>query len=535
MRLRTAVLAALIGLAAACASAAPSTAAIVTRGPYLQVGTPTSIVVRWRTIHSTEARVLYGTSPLALSGTASSAAIGTEHEVNLASLLPSTRYWYAVGDADSVFAGDSTYTFVTAPPVGPGINTRLWVLGDSGLPGPVQDLVRDGFRDWTGSRSADLWLMLGDNAYSGGTDAEYQDGLFVPYAEWLRKVVLWPTRGNHDLLYGGANDDYYDFFTLPAAGEAGGVPSGSEAYYSFDWANVHFICLDSEASNRLPGGAMIQWLRQDLGATTRDWVIAFWHQPPYSKGSHDSDFYNETNMREMRENVLPVLDSLGVDVVLCGHSHSYERSFLLKQHYGTSNTLAPSMIVNGGDGRVDGNGAYTKPTLGPGPFEGSVYVVAGSSSRTGGGPLNHPVMVTSQNWPGSLAIDVNGPRLDCKFIDLYGSPTDYFTILKAGAVDVGAGPFHPASLAFTVSRPNPFRDRVELGFRLPRAGRVRLSIHDVDGRRSATVAEGEFGAGDHAARWSGRDDTGRAVPAGVYFGVLDLAGEKRARRLVKIR
>lgn len=530
---RAAALAALLSLSFALAGG--SSAAIVTRGPYLQLGTPTGVVVRWRTLQSTDARVLFGTSPAALSGVATSSAIGTEHEVGLASLSPATRYWYAVGNADSVFAGDTTYTFVTPPLPGTAGGTRFWVLGDSGLPGSVQTQVMNGFRDWTGSRLADCILMLGDNAYNGGTDGEYQAGVFTPYASWLRKMVLWSTRGNHDLLYAGANNDYYEFFTMPAAGEAGGVPSGSEAYYSFDWANVHLVCLDSEASSRLPGGAMLQWLREDLASTTRDWVIAFWHQPPYSKGSHDSDQYNETNMREMRTYVLPVLDSLGVDLVLCGHSHSYERSFLLKQHYGVSTTLASGMIVDGGNGRVDGTGAYRKATLGPAAFEGAVYVVAGSSSRTGGGTLNHPVMVSSQNRAGSLVVDVNGPRLDVHFIDFLGIATDYCTLLKAGAVDVGSGPFHPADLAFTAGRPNPFRDRVELGFRLPRAGRARITVHDVDGRRVASVLDGELAAGDHAARWNGRDAAGRPVPPGVYFGVLDSGGEKRARRLVKIR
>src|SRR5205814_2362916 len=114
-------------------------ATVVTRGPYLQCGTPNGVTIRWRTSDSTD--------------------------------------------------------------------------------------TRDAFLAWTGSRGADLWLMLGDNAYSSGADAEYQAALFTPYALPLREWVLWPTRGNHDQIFSGANNDYYDLFTLPQNGEAGGLPS----------------------------------------------------------------------------------------------------------------------------------------------------------------------------------------------------------------------------------------------------------------------------------------------------------------------
>ena len=134
------------------------------------------------------------------------------------------------------------------------------------------------------------------------------------------------------------------------------MPSGTEAYYSFDWGNIHFVALDSHdtdrsapanpASNVCPpgvGGAMYQWLCADLAATDQDFIIAFWHHPPYTKGSHDSDNAADSAgiMKEMRERFLPVLDAYGVDLVLTGHSHSYERSVLLHDHYGVSSTLQP--------------------------------------------------------------------------------------------------------------------------------------------------------------------------------------------------
>ncbi len=178
--------------------------------------------------------------------------------------------------------------------------------------------------------------MLGDNAYSNGTDAEYQSAVFDIYPTLLRKSVVWPTMGNHDGYSSTSSSQsgpYFSIFSLPKNAEAGGVASGTEAYYSFDYGNIHFICLDSEGSSRSSHGAMLEWLRLDLAATTKDWIIAYWHHPPYSKGSHDSD--TETNLVDMRQNALPILEAGGVDLVLTGHSHSYERSYLLDGHYGT--------------------------------------------------------------------------------------------------------------------------------------------------------------------------------------------------------
>jgi hypothetical protein len=221
---------------------------------------------------------------------------------------------------------------------------------------------------------------------------------------------------------------FYDIFTLPANGEAGGVASGTEAYYSFEYANIHFICLNSHDISRAPDGAMLTWLQQDLAANTRPWTIAFWHHPPYSKGSHDSD--TEGQMVEMRQNALPILENAGVDLVLSGHSHSYERSFLLDGHYGQSITLITDNILNGGSGRVDGDGAYTKPVYAPASHKGAVYVVAGSGAITSGGPLNHPAMYQSLNVLGSVVLDVDSNRVDVKFLDDLGGLRDYFTMLK---------------------------------------------------------------------------------------------------------
>ncbi len=416
-----------------CAFWAPlASGAEVTRGPYLQKGTPTSVVVRWRTDAESDSRVRYGTDPGDLSMSVDDPAPTTEHELTLTGLSPDTKYYYSVGTTTETLAGEDADHFLVTPPAeGTSKPTRIWVIGDSGTADADARAVRDAYLDFTGTRYTDLWLMLGDNAYNDGTDAQHQAAVFDMYPSLLRQTVLWPTLGNHD---GHTADSatqtgpYYDIFTLPAQGEAGGLASGTEAYYSFDYGNVHFICLESFETDRSAEGPMMTWLENDLASTAAQWVIAFWHHPPYSKGSHNSDV--ERELIEMRANALPILERHGVDLVLTGHSHSYERSFLLHGHYGRSDTLTGAMKKDGGDGRTDGDGAYEKPTPGPASQEGAVYAVAGSSGKTAGGPLNHPAMFISLNVLGSMVLDVDGNRLDAVFLDSTGAVRDRFSVIK---------------------------------------------------------------------------------------------------------
>ena len=497
----------------------------VTRGPYLAVGTPEAMTIRWRTNLPTDSRVWLGSEPGGLAPAATDPVLTTEHEVRVSGLSPATPYFYAVGTTSGVLSGDDPQTsFETAPHPDSAAATRVWVLGDSGQPGAPQERVRDAYSGYAGGTKTDVWLMLGDNAYTAGTDADFQSGVFAPYASFLRRHALWPTRGNHDILYGGANDDYYDLFTMPDAGQAGGVPSGTEAWYSFDHADVHFICLDSEGSDRSPGSAMLTWLAADLQATDRRWIVAFFHHPPYTKGSHDSDDPLDSGgrMRDMREAAMPILEAGGVDLVLNGHSHSYERSFLLDGHYGVSGTFVPGMKLDPGDGRLGGDGAYAKPLL-RSPHAGEVIAVAGSSAQVSGGPLDHPAMAFSLNALGSLVLDIHGDSLEGRFLDDLGAVRDSFAIVKEATV-IGVPPRAPR-LGLALEGANPSRSGTSFRVELPHPGAARLSIVDARGRLVRRLPLGE--APSQRVVWQRR-----GTAPGVYFAVLEFEGERRVARLV---
>jgi hypothetical protein len=410
----------------------------VTRGPYLQKGSPSNIAIKWRTASNTESIVRYGTNQNNLVNQTSDLTPKTEHEILLSGLAPNTKYFYEVSNSSAVLvtASDDLY-FQTSPNNNSADPYTFWVLGDCGTGNSNQRAVRNAYYNYIDTNHTDGILLLGDNAYNDGLDAEYQLALFENmYEAKLKNTVTWSCLGNHDGH--SANSDtqtgpYYDIFSFPANGESGGTASGTEAYYSFDYGNVHFISLDSYETDRSVGGAMYNWCKTDLQNTLQKWIIAFWHHPAYSKGSHDSD--TESNLVQMRQNFMPLLDSNGVDLILSGHSHSYERSYFLNGHYGNSTSFSSTLHTFGangfGDGRLNSNGAYEKEYDNPNGDNGLVYVTAGSSGKTSSGDLDHQAMYYSVAQLGSCVLEIHDDQLDLKFLRNTGAIEDYFTIIKA--------------------------------------------------------------------------------------------------------
>lgn len=418
----------------------------VSRGPYLQMATPNSMTFRWRTTTPTDSKVQVGNSTTSMTIVQTDPVITTEHEVTVSGLTPNTQYYYNIGSFSAVLAGnlDPTFYFKTPPLSGrDNQKYRFWVIGDAGEANANQRAVRDAYYTYAGSNYTNAWLMLGDNAYDSGTDNEYQSAVFQNMYEVIsRNSVLYPAPGNHDYgnfgLGGGSlGAPFYNIFTLPNNAQAGGYLSGTEQYYSWNYGNIHFICLDSHLADKSATGAMATWLTQDLAVNTLPWVIVYWHHPPYTKGSHDSDLSgslaHDYAMGQMRSNILPILENSGVDLVLAGHSHSYERSFLIDGHYGLSNTLTISNIKDNGSGRYPYTCAYNKNTSISNAHKGAVFSVVGCSGKLSGVASSwpHPAMYFSDNTLlGSMVLEIENNRLDAKFLTSTGSIADYFTIMK---------------------------------------------------------------------------------------------------------
>lgn len=421
----------------------------ITRGPYLQMSTPTSVMIRWRTDVAVASKINYGLTQNALNSSKSDDLAKTEHILTIDNLTPNTKYFYGVAAGNTTLQASTDNFFVTNPPVGTEQKVTIWALGDMGMGTEGQKRVYQQYLKYTDKIHTDLWLLLGDNAYAQGMDWEYQLRFFEYYQadRLMKQTVLLPSPGNHDYSPTANNyriedplSAYFNIFSVPTKGEVGGVPSGSKAYYSYDYANIHFVSLDSygreEMDKRLfsKDSQQMIWLEKDLKANKQKWTIAFWHHPPYTMGSRNSD--TEEELRLLREGVVPLLEKYKVDLVLNGHSHVYERSQMIKGHYGLEATFNQKQhSVSTSTGRYDASKdscPYIKDSKIP-DNEGIIYVVNGVGAANGGSQSAYPhnAMVYSNNVnAGSLYLEIEGNRLDARFITEDGNVKDQFTILK---------------------------------------------------------------------------------------------------------
>ena len=365
--------------------------------------------------------------------------------MKLSDLTPNTKYYYSIGSLNDTLQGDTNNYFVTLPLQGEEGFYKIGVFGDCGTNSVVQRNVRDAFVKYLGADYMNAWILLGDNAYENGTDAQYQPNFFNVYKnELLKKYPLFPAPGNHD--YGNVdypaaavplkNYDvaYHQIFSMPLEGEAGGVASHNSAYYSFDIGNIHFLSLDSYGKE---GGfqrmydtlsPQVQWVKKDLEANrNKGWVVAYWHHPPYTMGSHNSD--KELELVKIRENFITILERLGVDLILCGHSHLYERSSLMAGHYGMENTFnAAAYNLSNSTGTYDGTSnscPYIKDSSNKG--------VTGSAGKLSPTQTTYPhdaMVYSNAEVGGASMIEVRGNRLDFKWICADGVVRDQFTMMK---------------------------------------------------------------------------------------------------------
>jgi predicted MPP superfamily phosphohydrolase len=468
----------------------------LTRGPYLQSGKQDSITIRWRTNTASNSKVTWGTSYIVSPGvyansyTQDVAVPVTEHIVRIGGLAPDTKYWYTIGTTTVVLQQTSTNYFLTLPLNNTTRKLRFVAIGDCGNNSTNQVNVKNTFINYIGANNIDAMILLGDNAYNSGTDAEFQTNFFDIYKnDLLRYNKLYPAPGNHDYGNSAANTGrtggaggsmpYHTNFTVPMGGEIGGVPSGAKNYYSFNVGGVHFISLDSYGKDDAnttkmydTAGAQATWLKADLAANTQKWTVAYFHHPPYTKTSHTSD--TEMDLVAVREKFIRILERNGVDLVLCGHSHGYERSFLLKGYYNTYaaqlddadfNVSTHTALGNRRNAKYNGGNDSTKAyTYNSGNYHhGSIYTVSGSAGQIGGTTAGYPhdcMYYSNATNGGCFYFEVEDNRLDAKFISYTTAPTpvirDQFTIFKDVKNKTNHAIAAGYSLTFTASWPGTY-------------------------------------------------------------------------------
>lgn len=317
----------------------------------------------------------------------------TQFRADLTGLTPNTTYIYQLF-IDSQFmvegrfrtAGDGPFSFL--------------VFGDTG------QLTLDQFRiaSRIATEQASFLLHVGDIAYFSGTHREFQTNHFDVYKNVLGSMPFFPCPGNHEYVAPGAAP-YIALHAVPTRN----VPAPDRGrYYSFDWSNVHFVCLDSNESLESAArgdGEMLRWLENDLRATRKFWRVVSFHHPPYASGFYQSDPLSSL----ARQHIVPILETYGVQLVLNGHEHSYQRS----------------RDVRRGATMLGGTG--------------TLYVVSGGGGAALYPVTSHPLISFASSTHHYLKIDVSGTTMDIAAIGEDGSAIDRFTLRPQPALTDNLG------------------------------------------------------------------------------------------------
>lgn len=295
----------------ACGPSVARSGTLVDRRPYLQSTGPRDTTLTWTSRapagEVVEVRRPEGALVGRSAGRAQPTAFlerGAQYAATIGGLEPGATYCYSLSDDAGHVLGP--IGFRTAPARAVDAPVNVLVFGDSGTGSDDQRALRDQME----TVPIDLVLHTGDLAYMSGTQQQLEDYVFGVYEELLASVPFFPSIGNHDNRTASAGP-YLEVFALPENGGEG----QRERRYSFDWGPIHFVALDTERD----GDEQARWLERDLAATDLPWRIVFAHRSPFSSGVYGPS-------GTWREHYVPVLSRQGVQLVLTGHDHHYERS-----------------------------------------------------------------------------------------------------------------------------------------------------------------------------------------------------------------
>ena len=330
---------------------APAAAAQLFRYPYLQTDAPHRMRVLWATPTEGNGLVRYRRASdsgwrsavsqrrVFAAATTGLTADFVLHEAVLESLTPDTQYVYDVVHDGTTLAKAVPFKTVVADTNAP---VNFIVVGDSGTEWEEPRRIRDAIASVDGNGDFiyphDFVIGVGDLAYYDGSYTDFNrrffDQLSGKYEGDGRTSILatrpyFPALGNHeyDQVPTATPSAYLESFALPIPA---GVPAqDAERYYSFDAGDAHFAVIDSmrfegdTTATRLQ--PMLDWLAADLAATTKTWRLVFFHHTIFSHGDHGV-YGDVVQNRRLRQLLAPIMQTHGVQLVMFGHDHLYQRS-----------------------------------------------------------------------------------------------------------------------------------------------------------------------------------------------------------------
>lgn len=305
--------------------------------PYLQFATGDSARVMFETTRPVTGVVRYGETSDFTRKTelAEPAMLG---ELVLEGLKPDEPYFYKVeltDDKGQKIASD-VLSFQTAAPRGTPISFAI--ISDT------QDnpAVAGKLAGYIWGQRPGFMIHPGDLTGTGSQKGDWTDEFFTGgMGELLGRVTMYPVLGNHeqDAIH------YYRYFSLPAP----------EYFYKFSQGDADFFMIDTNRDVS-PGSEQYEWLERELSASDARWKFAVHHHPPYSSDENDyGDTWKGRSTRgDLRVRQLTALyDAYGVDMVMTGHIHSYERTWPILNMAINQKKGVRYVVTGGGGGGLE--------------------------------------------------------------------------------------------------------------------------------------------------------------------------------------
>lgn len=371
-----------------------------TAGPYLNYATTRSISLTVETDRESTACLQWGTT-----AELSEKKLATEsrrlHDFSIEQLQPNTAYFYRVTatspQGESIDSG--LLTFKTA--VEPGSPFRFAVIGDT----EARPHINDQLAKLVWSERPHFVVNLGDLTDAGKKPHRYEwtHEYFVGMTQLASRIPVFavPGNGEDDLFW------YNHYHNYPEP----------EGFYSFTYGDASFFMLDSNRRKDqfAPGGLQYRWLDAQLKDCRSKWKFVCHHhatltseEDDYGNSWKESSHYGDPLVQQ----IVPLYEKHGIDLVMFGHLHLFERSHPVRE------------------GKVDLE-------------NGVVHLLAGG----GGGNLEDfaptPAFFSAKTYRGHhyLTIEIVGDSLNMRTYDLHGNLKDIFTLTKAETMrDQDTGP-----------------------------------------------------------------------------------------------
>ncbi|MGG4128446.1 S-layer homology domain-containing protein [Paenibacillus illinoisensis] len=248
------------------------------------------------------------------------------HKAEATGLEANTSYYYRVGD-ERLGLWSETGEFKTAP-----IDGAFTFVDLTDTQAKDEEEARLSAATLSKALAtvpdAEFVVHNGDVVENGTSEQEWNWLLGYSQEDLMRTTIV-PSAGNHE----NKNYAFYDHFNVKQPENAATITG---AYYSYDYSNAHFIVLNSNENSTDYANfsnEQVEWMKQDVEqakSAGAEWIIVNIHKGPYTTSNHatDNDIIGENGVRNK---IAPLMNELGIDLVLQGHDHIYARTKPIKQ------------------------------------------------------------------------------------------------------------------------------------------------------------------------------------------------------------